>query len=145
MPIILIFFGIVLLVSAYQHNTPALGGQLVSDAAGFAKWGAAIIAIGLLQYIPGAEKPARALMLLVALVIILKNGEGFFDQLGAGISAFQAAATGAASEKSQVSQAASATVTAEKAVTALSNSGGTAASTSGGGGGILSGISGLFS
>lgn len=121
MPALLIFLGAVLFVSAYQHNTPALGAQLVTDLAGFSKWAAAIVAIGILQYVPGMDKPAKALMGLVALVVILKNGSGFYSQLQAAFGSFASASSAKAAEPSQVSQASTATVTAIKEVSQLSS------------------------
>lgn len=86
MPFVLIFIAIVLMVSAYRNTIGELGQQLGTDIPGFAKWAAAILAIGLLGMIPGLKKPSWMLLALVVAVIVLANGGGFFQQLQ---SAFQ--------------------------------------------------------
>lgn len=102
MPFVLIFLAIVLMVSAYRNTIGALGAQLGTDLPGFAKWAAAILAIGLLGMIPGLKKPSWMLLALVVAVIVLANGGGFFQQLQSAFANIQAAPAGPEPQPSQI-------------------------------------------
>lgn len=81
MPIILVVVAAVLFMAAYNNNLSALGTQLETDIAGWAKWGVAIAVIGVLGKIPKFEKPAWALLVLVFMVLIFSNHSALFANL----------------------------------------------------------------
>lgn len=81
MPIVLVVVAVVLFMAAYNDNLPALGRQLETDVAGWAKWGLAIAVIGALGKIPKFEKPAWALLVLVFVVLIFSNHSALFANL----------------------------------------------------------------
>ena len=122
MPFVLAFLAIVLIVAAIRNTLPQLGSQFSSDFTGFGKWAAAIIAIGFIGEIPGFKIISRMLLALVAVVIGLANGGGFFSQLG---QAFQspAAATpaGPATTPGQLIQTSPAPLSNAIAASGLSN------------------------
>lgn len=134
MPLALIVIGVVLAVAAYQDNIPATFSQLESDLAGFWKWAAAIVGLGMLQYIPGFKVPARLLLGLVVVVILLKNGSGFFSQLQSGLATFGQAKPSATPAIAE--QAALATAASINEIQAVSSSQTGSGSSGGGGGGV---------
>lgn len=81
MPLALLIIGIMLAVSALRGTEEQLGTLIVGDiTGGFLTWVAAIVAIGALGYVPQLQLPSRMLLALVLLVLLLKNGTGFFSQ-----------------------------------------------------------------
>ena len=93
MPFLLLVAGIVLVVSGIRGSTGALAAQLKQDVSGqFLAWLAAIVVIGALGFVPQFERPSRLLLALVILVVMLKNGTGFFDQFTQQIQNIPAAA-----------------------------------------------------
>jgi hypothetical protein len=90
MPFILITIGAVLFVTGLNGTYKQLGSQLYSDIftskPNFLVWALAMIAVGLLGYIPGFKKPADWFMFLVIVTMVLANG-GFFSQLEQAIQA----------------------------------------------------------
>lgn len=80
MPLALVFIGGALLVSAIRGTQGTLFSLLSQDIKGYLKWAAAIVAVGLLGYIPDFEGPARALLALVLIVIVLAN-KGLFTKI----------------------------------------------------------------
>lgn len=78
----ILLVGLMLIASALKGTEKELAQQLQSDVLGtqgFIVWVLAIIGIGLVGYIPGLTKTSRYMLLLVAVVIVLKNG-GLFQQ-----------------------------------------------------------------
>jgi hypothetical protein len=73
MPFLLILIAAVLILAAYNNTYGELATELETDVPGFAKWGLAIVAVGALQWIPGMRVPARWLLALVIVVIVLRN------------------------------------------------------------------------
>ena len=90
MPIAIAFIALIILVAAVRGTYTQLFGQLVADMPGFAVWAGAMLAIGLLGYIPGAETPSRYLLALVFLVLVLGNGKAAFPNF---VAAFTKPAT----------------------------------------------------
>lgn len=82
MPIVLILIGILLMVTAYSGTYAQLATELESDIPGFMKWGLALGAIVAVGFIPGLQKPARWLLGLVILVIVLKNWSNIAKSTG---------------------------------------------------------------
>lgn len=86
MPLALVVIGIALIVSAIRGTQGDLFILIQQDIVGWIKWAAAIVAVGLLGYIPGFEWPARVLLALVLIVIVLAN-KGLFSSLSSQILA----------------------------------------------------------
>jgi hypothetical protein len=99
MPVVLIFLALLLLDAAWQNTQAQLVTQLGQDVTGFGKWFAALALVSALQWIPGLEKPARWLLGLVLLVLVLTNYKqifaGFADiASGSGTAPAQTTAAG---------------------------------------------------
>jgi hypothetical protein len=89
MPFALLIIGAVLIITAFRGTYADLGAQLKSDftgsgvTTGFLIWVAAIIAVGALGFAPVLRTPARMLLALIILAMVLtnqKNGN-FFGKL----------------------------------------------------------------
>lgn len=82
MPIALLIIGAALIVTAVRNSYKQLGSQLLTDFSGsgnFIYFVVAIIAVGLLGYIPDFKNPSRALLGLILLVLFIANN-GVFTQ-----------------------------------------------------------------
>lgn len=93
MPFFILIVGAVLVVAAFNNTHGALGANLTRDLAGFFPWSTAIGIILSLGLIPGFKIPARMLLALVLVVVVLKN----YGAIISGFSDFTktgAAATG---------------------------------------------------
>ena len=103
MPLAFLIIGIAIGVTAFRGTYAQLGTLVANDFTGsnsFLVWLGAILAIGLIGYIPGLEKPSRLMIALLLLVVFLKNG-GFFDKFKQAVSSAQP--TAATSNVQQVS------------------------------------------
>jgi hypothetical protein len=87
MPFVLIFAGLVLVVSAILGTHAKLGALIVDDFTGennFVYWILAMVLIGSIGYIPKAKPFSVAFLALVILVMFLTRGKGvgggFFQQ-----------------------------------------------------------------
>jgi hypothetical protein len=95
MPIVLIFIGVVLLVSAIKNTHHDLAVALETDVPGFAAWFGALALVGGLGYVPGMQQISRWLLALVMVVLVLGN----YAKIFAGFKdAFSAPSTAAASQ-----------------------------------------------
>lgn len=83
MPLALAFIGAIFIVAGIRGTYPALFSQLATDMPGFALWLAAILAIGIIGYIPKAELPSRMLLGLVLLVMVIANKGAFANFVAA--------------------------------------------------------------
>lgn len=83
MPLALAFIGAIFIVAGIRGTYPALFSQLAADMPGFAIWLAAILAIGIIGYIPKAELPSRMLLGLVLLVMVISNKGAFANFVAA--------------------------------------------------------------
>jgi hypothetical protein len=83
MPLLFLVIGTILLVVAIRGNYAAFFSQLSGDLPGFMVWGAAIIGIGMLGYVPKFQKPANLLLALVFIVLIIKNNGAYANFLAA--------------------------------------------------------------
>lgn len=79
-----LLIALVLIVTAFLNTQGLLGSQLASDGPGYLKWAAAIIAIGLIGYIPGFSTASKLFLALVLLVILISN-KGVFSNLQSAI------------------------------------------------------------
>lgn len=86
MILVVLFIGVIILVSALRGTYEALFTDLKTDTPAFIVWAAAIVALGAIGFIPGLRPISRGLMSLVLIVIILQNYKNI-------LAGFQAVAT----------------------------------------------------
>lgn len=88
MPVLLLLFGAIIAVAAFNNAQGTLASELEQDFPPFIKWLLAVGAIGGLGFIPGMQTISRWLLALVLLVVFLKNYAaiytGFENLIGAG-------------------------------------------------------------
>jgi hypothetical protein len=78
-----VIIALILIDVSFRNTQGALGTQLESDLPGFAKWAVAIMVIGALQWIPGFTNPAKALLALVLIVVVVVNKGAFSNFVSA--------------------------------------------------------------
>lgn len=91
MALFALIIGLILIVSAVRNSQADLFSALKSDVPPFIIWGAAVLAIGAIGFVPGLKTVSRWLLALVLIVIIVNN----YQKLVSGFS--NAWKTGAAS------------------------------------------------
>jgi hypothetical protein len=73
----LVFFallaGVILVVAAIRNTYPTLFAALGEDTPAFVIWAAAIVAVGVLGFVPAIKAPAKLLIALIILVLVLTN------------------------------------------------------------------------
>src|SRR5690349_13269195 len=77
-----------MLVTALRNTQGQLADALRQDVPHFFSWAGAVVAIGLLGFLPGMRSVSRAFIALIFVVIVLRNYQGIID-------GFSAAAKGA--------------------------------------------------
>lgn len=87
MPILALLFGIMLIEVGVRNNAKPLFGQLATDAQGFLALGAAIMILAIAGSIETVRPVAKALMVLVFVVFLLKNGNKVISGLTASAAA----------------------------------------------------------
>lgn len=102
MPFLLLIIGVLLAVVAIRNTMGSFSGHLADDLRGsgggasFPVWIGAILAIGMIGYLPKMQGFSRALLALVVVVVLLRNGKDlssqFFSQLEGTIPASSAGA-----------------------------------------------------
>lgn len=95
MPFVLIIAGIVLITVAVRNTQDQFFSLVQHDFVGpnnFIFWVLSILIIGAIGYIPRLKPISNGFLILVVLVLILKKGQGFFDQFNKQIVAGTAAA-----------------------------------------------------
>lgn len=83
MPFALIVIGIVFIIAGVRGKASLLYSTLKNEFTGsnnYVIWGAAIIAVGAIGYIPQLQKFSRAMLALVIIVLLLSHS-GFFAML----------------------------------------------------------------
>ncbi len=83
---VLLLLGLILIVAAIRNTQGTLFTALGADVPAFFVWGAAILALGAIGFIPGLKPVSRGLLALVLVVLVLHNYQGI-------ISGFQNAGT----------------------------------------------------
>jgi len=73
MAFLALIIGVVVLVAAIRDTHNDLFSALKTDVPGFAVWGAAIIALAAIGFVPGLKPVSRGLLALVIVVLILVN------------------------------------------------------------------------
>lgn len=79
---VLILIGLILMITAYSGTYAQLATELEADIPGYMKWGLALGIVVAIGFIPGLQKPARWLLGLVILVIVLKNWQNIAKGTG---------------------------------------------------------------
>lgn len=82
MAALILLLGVILIVAGVRNTQGTLFGALGQDVPAFLVWGAAIVAIGVIGFVPGLKTPSRWLLALVLMVIVLHN----YQQILAGFS-----------------------------------------------------------
>lgn len=83
MPFVFLILGIGLVIVAVRGTHQQAFDLLKSEFTGdqnFLTWALALFILGALGYVPVIRPVTRAMLLLVLLVIVLKNGTGLFDR-----------------------------------------------------------------
>lgn len=90
MPFLLIFIGLLVLVTAVRGTTRALASLLIGDVlgtGGFLYWMVSVLIIGFLGYIKPIKPVSDAFLALLVLVLFLSpQNKGFFTQFNAAIA-----------------------------------------------------------
>lgn len=73
MPLFALIIGIILIVAAVRNSQGALFKAIGQDAPSFLVWAAAILAIGVVGFIPGLKPVSRLLLALVVVVLFVNN------------------------------------------------------------------------
>lgn len=76
MILIILLIGVLLVVSSVRNTQGALFSALGTDVPAFIVWAAAIVALGVIGFIPGLKPISRGLLALVLVVIVLHNYKG---------------------------------------------------------------------
>lgn len=106
MILVVLIIGTIILVSALRGTYGALFSDLGQDVPKFIVWGAAILALGALGFIPGLRPISRGLMALVLIVIVMQN----YANILAGFSAVAKAPTASSTPPAANTNTSSATV-----------------------------------
>jgi hypothetical protein len=79
MTLIALLIGVVLVVAAFRGTASTLFNALGTDVPAYVIWAAAIVAVGVIGYIPGLKPVSRGLLALVLVVIILNNYQSILN------------------------------------------------------------------
>lgn len=120
-----LIIGALLLVSAFNNSYSQLVAELETDIPGFFKWGAAIVAILALGYLPGMKTPTRWLLALVLVVLVVKN----YQQILSGFTTFSQASPTPTSSGAAASPSASYVATYAPAAAGATSTSSSAATT----------------
>lgn len=88
MPFALLFIGILLIVVSVRNTQAGFIALVEGDFTGagnFFYWVVALLAIGLIGYIPKAKPVSDALLILILLALVLATGKGVFSQVTAAL------------------------------------------------------------
>lgn len=73
MSLVFLLIGVVVVVAAFRNSQTALFTAVGTDVPEFVIWGAALLAIGALGYVPGLKTVSKWLLGLVVLVLVVNN------------------------------------------------------------------------
>lgn len=73
MVLVALLVGVILLIAALRNSQGALFTALGKDVPGFVIWAAALVAVGIIGFIPGLKPISRGLLALVFIVLIVRN------------------------------------------------------------------------
>lgn len=76
MTLAILLIGVIILVAAFRDTQGSLFSALGTDVPQFVVWAAAIVALGVIGFIPGLKPVSRGLLALVLVVIIMRNYQG---------------------------------------------------------------------
>lgn len=75
MPLVLLLIAALLIVSALRDTQGDLFASLKEDVPAFGVWAAALIALGVIGFIPGMKPVSRGLLALFIVVLVVNNAE----------------------------------------------------------------------
>lgn len=93
MILVALFVGAVLIVAAIRNSQAALFQALSTDVPGYVVWAAALLALGLIGFVPGLKPISRGLLALVLVVIVMQNYQAIITGFQS-VSKGQVASTG---------------------------------------------------
>lgn len=73
MIVLILFIGVILVVAAIRNTQGTLFSALQTDVPGFFIWGAAVLAVAAIGYVPGLKTASRGLLALIVVVLVLNN------------------------------------------------------------------------
>lgn len=89
MPFALVFVGMILIITGFQNTYQEFGTQVQSDFSGpssFLYWIIALGIVGAIGYIPAAQTPSRAFMVLIIIAMFVASKNGIFAQAESALS-----------------------------------------------------------
>jgi hypothetical protein len=89
---IALVIGALLTVAAIRDTHADLFTALAVDVPAFATWGAAIIALGAIGFIPNLKPASRALVALILVVLVLRNYQAVINGLTSGLKSVESGA-----------------------------------------------------
>lgn len=115
MTLVILFIGVILVVTAIRDTQGSLFSALGTDVPGFVVWAAAIIAIGAIGFIPGLKPVSKGLLALVLIVIVLRNYQGIVTGFTNAWQSNSGTSSNASSSTSSSSSSTSATISSTNA------------------------------
>jgi hypothetical protein len=100
MTLIALVIGLILIVSAFRGTSGQLFSALGTDVPAYGIWAAAIVAVGVIGFVPGLKPVSRGLLALVLVVIILNNYQNILNNFASLSSSSSPAVQGGASPAS---------------------------------------------
>lgn len=79
MILFLVILAAILIVSALRDTQGDLFATLKDDLQSFGVWGAALLVLGFLGFVPGIKPISRALLILVIVVLFVNNYQAIVD------------------------------------------------------------------
>lgn len=73
MVLVVLIIGVILIVAAVRNSHGALFTALGTDVPEFVVWGAALLAVGAVGFVPGLKPVSRGLLALILIVLVLQN------------------------------------------------------------------------
>lgn len=103
MAAVLLLIGLILIIAAVRGTHGTLFGALGQDVPAFFVWGAAIVAVASLGFVPGLRTISRGLLALILVVIVTRNYQAIlsgFQNAGIAASATPSPAPGGSQQTS---------------------------------------------
>jgi hypothetical protein len=140
MPVIILFFGFMILASAYYNTYSALFSQLSTDFPPFLPWLGVLVILWFIGELPGMDKLSKAFLTLLIVVFIIAN-KGLFANLQAALSGN---ATAPAPQTNVYGLTTAAPETIAVSSPGAGSGGSSPAGSPGGASSVLGGIAGMF-
>jgi hypothetical protein len=97
--------GVIIVVAAIRNTYPTLFAALGEDTPAFVVWAAAIVAVGVLGFVPAIKTPAKLLIALIILVLVLTNYRNILSGLAHAAQPGSGASSGSGAGTQQASAA----------------------------------------